>query len=72
MVEWNKKDGPLSCPAVLWIVNVCEGNPDRKKNIENLIEIGLGAGDIIADNHSANVNALSALKKYSIQNEVVV
>ena len=31
-------------------------------NIDNLIEIGLSARGIVTDNHSANVNAFSALK----------
>ena len=31
-------------------------------NIDNLIEIGLSARDIVTNNHSANVNAFSALK----------
>ena len=31
-------------------------------NIDNLIEIGLSARGIVADNHSANVNAFTALK----------
>ena len=31
-------------------------------NIDNLIEIGLSATGIVTDNHSANVNAFSALK----------
>ena len=31
-------------------------------NIDNLIEIGLSTRDIVTDNHSANVNAFSALK----------
>ena len=26
------KDGPLPSPAVLWVVSVCEENPDRKKS----------------------------------------
>ena len=42
------------------------------ENIDNLIEIGLSARGIVNDNHSANVNAFSALKKYLIQNEIVV
>ena len=58
----------LSCESSVYVKETLI----EKKNIENLIEIGLGAGDIIAGNHSANVNAFSALKKYSIQNEVVV
>ena len=31
-------------------------------NIDNLTEIGLSARGIVTDNHSANVNAFSALK----------
>ena len=31
-------------------------------NTDNLIEIGLTAGGIVTDNHSANVNTFSALK----------
>ena len=31
-------------------------------NIDSLIEIGLSARGIVTDNHSANVNAFSALK----------
>ena len=31
-------------------------------NIDNLIEIGLTARDIVTDNHSANVNTFSAPK----------
>ena len=31
-------------------------------NIDNLIESGLSARGIVTDNHSANVNAVSALK----------
>ena len=44
------------------------------EKIDNLIEIGLSARDIVTDNHSANVSAFSAhfSKKYSIQNETVV
>ena len=41
-------------------------------NIDNLIEIGLSARGIVFDNHSANVNAFSALKRYSVQSEIVV
>ena len=40
VVEWNRKDGPLPSPVALWIVSVCEENPDRKKNnfVEKLAE----------------------------------
>ena len=31
-------------------------------NVDNLIEIGLSVRVIVTDNHSANVNAFSALK----------
>ena len=33
------------------------------ENIDNLIEIGFGVRGIVTDNHSANVNAFSALIK---------
>ena len=41
-------------------------------NTEILIEMGLSARGIVTDNHSANVNAFSELKEYSIQNEIVI
>ena len=33
--KWQSgiKDGPLPSHAVLWIVSVCEENPDRKKKV---------------------------------------
>ena len=35
-------------------------------NIDNLIEFGLFIQDIVIDNHSANVNAFSALIKINL------
>ena len=40
-------------------------------NIDNLIEIGLSVRVIVTDNHSANVNAFSALKNNHFRMELL-
>ena len=82
MVVWLKQSTPLVAQA---IPRPSQASPEVTSNgqwltekisekIDNLIEIGLSARNIVTNNHSANVNAFSAHfgKKYSIQNEIVI
>ena len=70
MVAQLKKSTPLAVQAT---PQPSQANPEvtfngewfaekSSDNIENLIEIGLRARDMVTNNHSANVNAFLALK----------
>ena len=70
MVVWLKQSTPLYVQA---IPQASLANPEVtfnwqllaekiNDNIDKHIEIGLSARGIVTDNHSANVNAFSALK----------
>ena len=70
MIVWLKHSTSLVVPA---IQQPCQDNSEvtfnrqwlaqkNIANIESFIEIGLSVRGIVTDNHSANVNACSALK----------
>ena len=75
MVVWLKQSTPFVVQA---ISQASQANPEVtfngqwlvvkiSDNIDNLIEIGLCVRGIVTDNHSANVNAFSALKIISFE-----